>query len=426
MKIHLAYGKNGLEVEVPENNLLKILSHGAASPVQNPEETVRTALDGPIDSSSLRELSAGKRSAVIVICDITRPVPNRILLPPILEILKKNGIDRSAITILIATGLHRPSTLEEIETMVGSEIAREYTIISHKARVAEEQHYFGKTKRGTPVFIDKRYCSAGLKITLGFIEPHLMAGFSGGCKLIAPGCAGEETIKALHAPGILEHPDCREGSIDNNPLHHELLEIARMAGHDFIVNVSLNPNGQITGIFAGHPEHAHETGIRAVRTMVAASVNKPADIVITTSAGYPLDLTYYQAIKGLTASLPAVKKGGMIILAAECAEGLGSPEFTAMAIKYSTADEFRSWMMANPVVVDQWQLEECAKVVRHAEVILVSTGISPENLGKLFILSAATVEEALQRGFQALGAGARVAVIPKGPYTLVNLENETQ
>jgi nickel-dependent lactate racemase len=249
-----------------------------------------------------------------------------------------------------------------------------------------------------------------------------MAGFSGGRKLVAPGCAGEETIKALHSPFFLENPLCCEGSIEGNPLHHELLEIARMAGHDFIVNVSMDAAGRISGIFAGDPEEAHARGIDHVRASVRSTVKKPVDIVVTTSAGYPLDLTLYQAVKGVTAALPIVRKGGMIIIAAECAEGLGSAEFSKMATGFPTAGEFVDTITRNPVVIDQWQLEECAKAARVADVVLVSNGIPFDDLSRLFIRTAPTVEHALEQGFKKIGRDATVAVIPKGPYSLVEVD----
>jgi nickel-dependent lactate racemase len=279
-------------------------------------------------------------------------------------------------------------------------------------------------RSGNSVFLVRP--DADLKITTGFIEPHLMAGFSGGRKMIAPGCAGELTIKALHSPQFLEDPECREGSIDKNPLHRELLEIAAMAGHDFIVNVALDEKHRVTGTFAGDPLQAHADGVRFVRSAVRATVPQPADIVITTSAGYPLDLTYYQAVKGMTAALPIVREGGMLVLAAECAEGLGSPEFTAMATKFSSQKEFVDTIMSNPVVIDQWQLEECAKAARKAEVVLVSPRVAREFGKRLFVQTSASIDEALARGFWKFGKDATVAVIPKGPYTLVDVESSTR
>lgn len=422
MKIRLAYGKEGLDVDVPERNLAKVLTIDAAPPLDCPDEMIRQSLLLPIGSPPLGELAQKAKAACVAVCDITRPVPNRQLLPSVLQILEKNGIQRNNITILIATGLHRPSTAAELELILGAEIVEHYNVLNHHASVQEEQTYLGQTGKKTPVYIDKRYCEADLKITVGFIEPHLMAGFSGGRKMAAIGCAGEETIKALHSPVFLDDPMCREGSIEDNLLHHELLEIARRAGHDFVLDVALDANRNITGVFAGQPEQAYAVGVETVRRFVRATVPDPADIVITTSAGFPLDLTYYQAIKGMTAALPVVKKGGTLILAAECAEGLGSRRFSAMATRFGSADEFEEWIHKHPVEVDQWQLQECTKAVRHADIIVVSGGIRDAEKERLFVESASSVEEAIQRGLQKLGPNARIAVIPKGPYTLVEVE----
>jgi nickel-dependent lactate racemase len=195
-----------------------------------------------------------------------------------------------------------------------------------------------------------------------------------------------------------------------------------MAGHDFMVNVSMDAAGNVTGIFAGDPVEAHAAGVTHVRAAVRATVKAPVDIAVTTSAGYPLDLTYYQAIKGMTAALPIVKEGGMLVIAAECAEGLGSPEFMKMATTYPTADAFVRAIMRDPVVIDQWQLEECAKVARHVDVVLVSGGIPENEREKLFVRTAGSVEAAIGEGFVRYGQMATIAVIPKGPYTLVSVE----
>jgi nickel-dependent lactate racemase len=421
MKIHLSYGRNGLDVEIPEKNLLKVLSFGGSVPLANPGEAIVRSLREPIGSPPLAKLAKRATSACVVVCDITRPVPNKQLLPPVLRILEENGIAKNGITILIATGLHRPSTAPELELILGESIVSKYKVVDHHASAAGEQGLVGETERKTPVYIDKQYLEAELKITVGFIEPHLMAGFSGGRKMVAIGCAGEETIKTLHGPGVLDDERCREGSIDENPLHRELIEISRMAGHDFMLDVSLDANRKITGVYAGDPQRAHAVGVAAVRRSVRATVEEPADIVVTTSAGFPLDLTYYQAIKGMTAALPILKKGGMLILAAECAEGLGSDKFAAMATRFSTAGEFDEWIHHHPVDIDQWQLQECAKALRHADVVVVASGIQPGQKEKLFVQSAASVEDAVAKGLQKFGAKSTIAVIPKGPYTLVEL-----
>lgn len=422
MKIPIAYGKKGLEIEVPDKNLMKVLSMKGAVPVDNPRDALTAALKAPIASAPFGKIAAGARSACIAVCDITRPVPNALLLPPLLEMLEGAGIQKEEITILIATGLHRPSKEEELVRLVGKNVREQYVVVDHHARVKEEHRFLGNTARGTPVWIDKRYCEADVKITVTSIEPHLMAGFSGGRKMVVPGCAGEETIKVLHSPAFLEDPRCSEGSLEGNPLHDELLSIAGMAGHDFIVNVALDEQGRVTGIFAGHPQRAHEAGVEHVRKTMTSTLERPADIVITSAAGYPLDLTYYQAIKGMTAALPVVKQGGTLILAAECSEGLGNAEFRRMATSFPSPAAFRDWILSNPVLIDQWQLEECAKAALWADVVLVADGIPEDDRHRLFVESAPSVEAALERGFKKHGKNAGVAVIPQGPYTLVAVE----
>ncbi|MEW6511556.1 MAG: nickel-dependent lactate racemase [Bacteroidota bacterium] len=421
MKVTLAYGKEGVSVDVPDRNLRGVLAMRATPALAAPAEAVRASLEKPMGGKPLALLARGGSTACVVISDVTRPVPNALILPPLLSTLERSGIRREDITILVATGLHRPGTQDELRAMVGEEIRANYRIIDHHARVEEEQEYLGRTKRGTPVYIDRAFVRADLKITTGFVEPHLMAGFSGGRKLVAPGCAGEETIKALHSPAFLEDPRCCEGSIEENPLHHELLQIAQMTGHDFIVNVALDSGRGVTGVFAGDPLGAHAAAVAHVRGAVGVTLSEPVDIAITSSAGYPLDLTYYQAVKGVTAALPVVKKGGMLIVAAECAEGLGSREFTEMATRFQSADEFIREITTHPVVIDQWQLEECAKAARHAEVVLVSPRVHREFAGMLFVRTAEKMDDALRLGLSQFGPDASVAVIPQGPYTLVGV-----
>jgi nickel-dependent lactate racemase len=343
-------------------------------------------------------------------------------VPALLDSLAQGGLSPDRVTLLVATGLHRASTHDELVAMLGEDVLRRCRTVSHRARVNAEQRDLGRTPGGVPVFIDRAYLEADVKITTGFIEPHLMAGFSGGRKLIAPGCAGEETIKALHSPRFIEDPRCREGSIDGNPLHAELLAIAGMAGHDFILNVSLDAERNITGVFAGDPLIAHAAGVVQVREAVSAFVPAPVDIVVTTSAGYPLDLTLYQAVKGMTAAAPVLKKGGMMVLAAACAEGLGGEEFVSMATQYASADDFLQSLRHQPVRIDQWQLEECARIARDMDVVLVAEGIPEEQRRRLFIRSGSGVEAVVAEGIAQRGQDASVAVIPKGPYTLVGVQ----
>src|SRR5579864_5990797 len=232
-----AFGKHGIRFLLPEGFHYETVESRTASALTNPDQALNYAVDHPVAGAPLSVLAQGKRTAGIVVCDITRPAPNSQTLPPLLRCLHSSGIPVEGVTILIATGLHRGATPDEIKVIVGSEIASTYRVVNHDARSIGDHRYLGNTRTGTPVYIDERFLSADLHITLGFIEQHLMLGFSGGRKLIAPGLAAQETIKVIHSPRFMREPLAIEGSIANNPLHAQLLEIARMARHDFILDV---------------------------------------------------------------------------------------------------------------------------------------------------------------------------------------------
>ncbi|RKY89445.1 nickel-dependent lactate racemase [candidate division KSB1 bacterium] len=394
MKIKIDYGKKGLVIDVPDKNLSKILSMRNTRPVDNPEKEIEKSLEMPVSSPPLRLLAKGKSNAVILISDITRPVPNRILLPPILKTLENSGIKRENITILIATGIHRPNLGKELISMVGEFIYKNYKILNHYSKKNDELTFIGNTISGIPVYINSTYLNSELKIATGFIEPHLMAGYSGGRKSICPGICGLETVKYVHGPEILEHPDCREGILDGNPYHKEAENIMKMAGLDFIVNVSLNEEREITGVFSGEPVEAHKKGAQFVEKHVSSYIKEKVDVVITTNGGYPLDLNLYQCCKGATGALSVVKKGGTIIVTAECSEGLGSPEFAELFRNENNPEIFMN-KINNPdfFVVDQWGLEEFIRVIKYADLYIVTDGISKEDKNKSFLDFSDSVDE---------------------------------
>jgi nickel-dependent lactate racemase len=436
MKITLDYGKTGLEVSLPEDRLIAPpLAIRPASPLANPVEALENALAKPIGTPPLAELARGKKTACIVICDITRPVPNKLILPSVLRTIEAAGVPRSGITILIATGLHRPNEGDELIELVGEEIARNYRCENHHGKAREEHDYLGTTPNGVPAWIDSRYTRAELKITTGLIEPHLMAGYSGGRKLICPGIAALETVKVWHGPRFLEHPRADCGSLEGNPVHEENTRIALMAGCDFIVNVCIDGKRQVTWLGAGDMIQAWEEGVRFCRDVVKASVPAPADVVVTSCAGYPLDTTWYQAVKGLTGALPIVKQGGTIVLAASLTEGLGSPEFRELLDDYLANNRYvhraapangnghaakGSSRSRHPDVcdMDEWQLVMFQKVLGHCRVKVVSQGLSSELLLKCQVEPAPSVEAAVAASLSEYGPGAKIAVIPKGPYVL--------
>lgn len=418
MRVNLAFGKTGIALDLPEGFDYQVLEARSATPLADAAGALDAALDNPIGAPPLLELARGRASAAISVCDITRPAPNRQVLPPILRRLEQAGMEREAITILIATGLHRPATEFEIREIVGPDIAAAYRVVNHQARELAEHRHLGSTASGTPVYIDNRFISADLHITCGFIEPHLMLGYSGGRKLIVPGLAAQETIKVLHSPKFMREPRASEGSIDDNPLHRELLEIARMARHDFILDVALARDRRIAGVFAGHSEQAHRQGVCFVSRVMLEMLDEPVDAVITTSAGYPLDLTFYQAIKGVTAASHIVKPGGKILLLAACEEGAGAPEFRRMLKDFPSWREFMAAIEHAPVIVNQWQLEKFALVTAKAEVLFYVPGLPADYYPFLWGKPYPTPAAALEALTRSLPPHARVAVIPEGPYVL--------
>jgi nickel-dependent lactate racemase len=424
MRVRLEYGRSGLDVDLPDRSVVRTLSYKSVPPLADPTAELHAVLARPNGSPALAELAAGRRTACILICDITRPVPNATMLRPVLRTLEASGIPREGILILVATGLHRPNVGDELREMLGPEIAAGYRVENHDGQQRDQHKYLGTSPRGVPIWIDRRYLQADLKIATGLIEPHFMAGYSGGRKLICPGIAGVDTIRAWHSPAFLEHPRADTGILDGNPVHIENTWIARKAGCDLIVNVVLDDQRRPLKFVAGDMEDAFLEGCDFVREIVTDHVAEPVDIVVTSSAGYPLDTTFYQSVKGMVAAMPIVKPGGTIVLAASMSEGIGSPPFAGLFQEHASLDGFMDRILdENYFVMDQWQLEKMARVCRHAKVKVVTDGLPQETLGRLFVEPADSVESAVEASLREYGPAATIAVIPKGPYVVAGVES---
>ncbi len=280
----------------------------------------------------------------------------------------------------------------------------------------------GETASGTPIYIDKRFVEADLHISVGFIEPHLMAGFSGGRKLISIGLAGERTIKRLHSPVFMRDAKATEGSFPDNPLHRDLIEIAERVRHDFMLDVALTRTRGVAAVFAGEPGAAHREGVEFVRRSTLAAIDEPADLVLTTAGGYPLDLTFYQAVKGVTAAAHVVKEGGVILLCAECPEGLGGPEFSDLVRRSGDWRALLEELAGAPVTVDQWQAEKLALTAKNARLAFCVPGVPEADRSWFWGPAYATPPAAIEAELAKLEAGARVVVIPEGPYVFSQLE----
>ncbi len=420
MKIELAYGKEGMSFDIPDENCVKVLRMRETEALADPVSVTKEKLLAPTGSKPLKEIAAGKKSACVVISDITRPVPNTVILPPILETLEEAGIPREAITILNGTGIHRPNEGDELVELVGPDIPEKYRVLNHMGRDPETHVNLGETPVfKAPINVDSRYMEADLKIVTGLIEPHLMAGFSGGRKAIMPGICAFETVSVLHGFEAMGHPASVEGAIEGNPVHEEILYVAKLAGVDFMVNVTLNEKRGVTGVFAGDLEAAHEEGVAFMRGQCGDNVDEPVDAVITSAAGYPLDLTFYQVVKGMTAAQWVLKEGGVMIIAAKMAEGIGSPEFTRLMLETDTIDDFLG-AAADPanLVLDQWQFQKFTQVLKKHEVWLCSDGVDKDAQENLFVTPLDSIEDGIRKIRTRFGESAKIAVIPEGPYVL--------
>ena len=424
MLVELAYGRSGLQVELPDRNVKHVLTMPQLPVVPDAAAEVARCLREPVGSAPLAELAEGRKDAVIVVSDITRPVPNATLLPPLLDVLAGAGMKPQDILILIATGLHRPNTGAELDEMLGPEVmASGCRIENHVARDLATHAHVGVTAQGTDAWVDRRYLEADLKILTGLVEPHLMAGYSGGRKSICPGLCATETILAFHRPELMEAPLGVSGNLDNNPVDEEAHDVARLAGGaDFILNVTLNERRQITGIFAGDMLLAHKEATDHALRQCGVQIPEPVDIVISTGGGHPLDLTYYQGVKGMVAAETIVKPGGTIIIAQENAEGIGGPECEKILLE---TDDIRvavqSCLAEDIRTIDMWQLHKLELVLRKARILNHSTGIPSHIQQQLFITPADSVAEAVADCLAEYGPDATIAVMADGPYLLPSI-----
>lgn len=423
MHIHLKYGEKGLDLVVPQTpNFVGVLYPQDAEVLADPQAAVRQSLVEPIGSKSLAEMARGKADAVIVISDITRPVPNTLLLPLIIEQLVAAGIPTSSITILIATGIHRPNEGEELERLVGKEIASSYRIINHFSKNQDDMALVGYIGDGVPALVNKHYLSAELKILTGFIEPHMWAGFSGGRKSILPGISSVKTLEFMHGPEMVAHPQTRYGVLEGNPFHEAGLAIMAQAGADFIVNVTLDTDKKVTGVFSGHPVKAHLQGVEFLSRHCVKTLDKPLDFVVTTNAGAPLDSNLYQSAKGISGVAGATRKGGVILIATECREGFGSEEYRAVFEHATTPGEFIEKLMRKDFFLpDQWCAQETYQVMLKNEIWVCTQGIDADTLKRFHFKPVKHISAAVTQLLDRFGEEARWAIVPDGPLLILDL-----
>jgi len=424
MRVSLAYGRGEIGCELPDDARVDVLEKRDVPPLRDPETAVREALERPIGAPPLAELARGRRDAVIVVSDRTRPVPNALLLPPMLDALRRGGLPPEAVTLQVATGLHRPCTAAELREMLGGELASSLRIVQHDARDAASHVDLGHTRGGMPIRIDRFFLERDLRLVTGLIEPHLMAGFSGGRKAVCPGLAAVETLRVAHGPALLEG-HIGPGLVDGNPLHEALLEVVRRVGVHCMLNVALDRERRVAGVFCGDIERAHEAGMRFVEAESLVSLDAAADLVIVSAGGDPLDATFYQAIKGIAAASAIVRPGGAILLCAALAEGVGSASFERLLRESASPAAFEERLAdADFFAIDQWMIQHLCQAHRRARILLYSQGLPEAVLRELLVEPVASLSAGVASALSRLAAGARIAVLPQGPYVLATLRGE--
>ncbi|MBZ5667299.1 MAG: nickel-dependent lactate racemase [Acidobacteriia bacterium] len=422
MIVDLLYGRNLLPVRFPEHAEVTVIRKRSLPKLPDEQGAIRRALNAPIGSPPFHELVKGRRSACILICDITRPVPNRLFLRPMIEGLIAGGISADKITVLVATGLHRPNVGAELEEVVGDRwVLSTVRVVNHMARVDADHVDLGRTaSRGTPVKIDRRFVEADLRIATGLVEPHFMAGYSGGRKVVAPGIAHADTIRTLHSARFMEDQLTVQCNLTNNPLHEEQLEIVGMIGEIVGLNTVINEDRHLSYVSFGEIVQSHLAAVDFVRTSTEVPVPRRFKTIVTSAAGYPLDKTYYQTIKGMVTPLDILDQDGTLIIASACSEGMGSSEFceAQRRLVEKGAGAFLESLTPKLLAdVDEWQTEMQLKPMRKGRVAMYTEGLSDEERRMTGVALVASIEDAVHDSITRAGDNA-IAVIPEGPYVV--------
>jgi lactate racemase len=421
MQVELNYGRGTLAVRLPPEVEATVIRKPEMPVLPDARAAVGEALQSPAGARPLAQEARGKASACILICDITRPVPNGILLGPIVRQLIEAGLDAARIRVLVATGLHRPNVGAELEEVVGDPwVMRTVAVENHDARDDAGHVDLGFTPSGTPVKLDRRFVEADVKIVTGLVEPHFMAGYSGGRKVIAPGVAHKDTITTFHSHRFMAHPRAENCVLEGNPLHREQLAIAAMLGRVLAVNTVIDERRRVSFVNYGEILASHRDAVAFVERYAVVPVPRRFRTVLTSAAGYPLDKTYYQTVKGMVAPMDILEPGGDLLIASECSEGMGSRAYVE-AQRHLLArgvDGFLADITAKRFAdVDEWQTQMQLKPMRLGRIRLYSRTLSEADRALTGVELVSSMEEAVAESVRRSG-DRHVAVIPEGPYVV--------
>jgi len=420
--LSIAYGRGFIPLTLPSGAQATVIRKAVLPKIADQHGAVIEALANPTGCAPLAELAKGKASACILICDITRPVPNGLFLRPMIQTMVEAGMPLDAITVLVATGLHRPNLGEELAELVGDPWVLEHVRVeNHYARNTEDHVDFGRTPtRGVPVSINRLFAQAELRIATGLVEPHFMAGWSGGRKVVAPGVAGHETIRTFHSARFMEDPLAVQCNLVGNPLHEEQLQIVRMLGEVYALNTVIDEDRDLVAVTFGEIIQSHLQAVDFIAQATRIPVGRRFKTVVTSSAGYPLDKTYYQTIKAMVTPLDILEPGGTLIVASEISEGFGSHEFRDAQAKLVQLgpERFLATLTAKSLAeIDEWQTEMQLKAMRVGKIQLYTRGLDAEEQGITGVEMIRSVDAAIADAIARHGDGA-IAVIPEGPYVI--------
>jgi nickel-dependent lactate racemase len=417
MQIQLRYGRDGLNVTLPDN--VDVVTTRFVPGVPDEAAAIRDALRQPIASTPLAGLVKPGNTVVVEHSDITRATPNARLLPVLLAELEVAGVAAKDITLLNALGTHRPQTDAELRAMLGGAIVDRYRCLQHDGNDDDSLIALGETRFGHPVRVNRHFMEADVRILTGLIEPHFFAGFSGGPKGVLPALAGAESVLTNHGREMIAHPKATWGYTVGNPIWEEMREAALMTDPTFLLNVTINAHGQITGVFAGDMLAAHAAGCVFVREQAMVPVDAPYDVVITTNGGYPLDQNLYQTVKGVSAANEIVREGGAIVVAAACEDGIPDHGRYAALLVEGGSPQGILEMLARPgfAAQDQWQVQVQAQIQQRADVYVYSEGLTEAQIRAALFIPCQNIEDTVIVLQAKYGPEARICVMPEGPYS---------
>ena len=421
MNIPLLYGKGVLNVAPPAGCVPTVIRKRTMPVLSDPVAAITGALAAPVGEQPLGIAARGARTACILICDITRPVPNGLFLQPLIRQLMEAGVPAAGITVLVATGLHRPNEDAELQELVGDPwVAKTVTVANHFARDDSAHVDLGRTKRGTVVRLDRRLVEADIRIATGLVEPHFMAGWSGGRKVIAPGVAHAETITTFHNAAFMAHPRATNCVLDGNPLHEEQLAIVEMLGGALALNTVIDEERRLAFVNFGEIVASHLAAVSFVRTYAEVAVERRFQTVVTSAAGYPLDKTYYQTVKGMVGPLGILAPGGDLIIASACSEGMGSPHFVEAQRRLMALGEagfLADIGRKSHADIDEWQTQMQLRSTQVGRVHLYTDGLSLADGALTGVARITSIEAAIAQCIERHG-DPKVAFVPEGPYVV--------